>query len=785
MRSGDILMHFWAVAIGFSFTEKTLLLRSSMLSRRTARLALICGALGGTTISLLAVAVSDYAVRVSAIVQTNPPQISLVWPADPGASGYTVYRESFGANNWGSGIASLGAAAAGYTDASVVAGSNYEYRVSKTASGYYGEGYVYAGIQAPLVDSRGKIVLLVDSSQSSGLSNELGRLQQDLVGDGWTVLRHDVARSVVDPANTSSSVWAARSNELANAKALVRGDYNADPANVIAVFILGHLPVPYSGVIAPDGHVPQHLGAWPADGYYGDVPYDVYFWRDSFVSTNGATETRNWNLPGDGKFDQSIFPLPLTLQAGRVDLANLPSIPLSETESLRQYLNKDHNFRTKAISAQRQGWIDDNFGLSTGEPLAVTGWRNFAPLFGATNTLAGADWFGPLATNSCLWGYGCGPGTYTSCGGVGATADFATADPQVVFTMFFGSYFGDWDSQDNFMRAALATPTYTLTCVWSGRPYWQFHHMGLGQTIGFSALVSQNNLGVAQGGYDFNTDNGYVHVALMGDPTLRMHIVAPPSALTIVTDGAGGVNLSWNASPDTVLGYYVYSAPTAAGPFSRLTTNLVTGSSYTVSSVTTNVYMVRAVKLEVSGSGSYYNASQGIFQSLDGSAGAPAIILLQPTNSALFIAPTNIQLSANTLDPANCITNVAYYANGVKIGDAPLLPPYGLTWSNAPVGVYAVSARASCSGGLVTNSTVANVRILGTSAQLAISAVTNDWFAINGYSLPGQSNRLLFAPDLSGSNWQTLGTATADPSGLFQFIDTNAAAQRFYRSVYP
>ena len=77
--------------------------------------------------------------------------------------------------------------------------------------------------------------------------------------------------------------------------------------------------------------------------------------------------------------------------------------------------------------------------------------------------------------------------------GVGSTSDFAANDPQVVFTMLFGSYFGDWDSQDNFLRAALATPTYTLACVWAGRPYWYFHHMGLGETIGFSARVSQNN----------------------------------------------------------------------------------------------------------------------------------------------------------------------------------------------------------------------------------------------------------------------------------------------------
>ena len=59
--------------------------------------------------------------------------------------------------------------------------------------------------------------------------------------------------------------------------------------------------------------------------------------------------------------------------------------------------------------------------------------------------------------------------------------------------MLFGSYFGDWDSTNNLLRAAIATPTYTLTCAWVGRPSWYFHHMALGETIGFSTMLSQNN----------------------------------------------------------------------------------------------------------------------------------------------------------------------------------------------------------------------------------------------------------------------------------------------------
>jgi hypothetical protein len=741
-------------------------------------MALTCGALCGLTSSALAAAVSDYAVRVSATVQTNPPRITLSWPADPSATGYTQYRKLRDATNWGTGAA-LGTSATNYIDSNVAVGGAYEYRVAKDASTYSADGYIYAGMEVPLVESRGKVVLLVDNTYTASLSNELARLQQDLVGDGWTVLRHDVARMAVDPANTSSNVWAARSNELANVKALIKSDYNADTNNVKAVFLFGHVPVPYSGNLAPDDHY-EHVGAWPADAFYGDLDGT---WTDFSVTSTDVGDQRTRNVPGDGKFDQTGLPSDLELQVGRVDFANLPAFsPVSEGELLRRYLNKDHNFRHKLITAERRGLIDDHLGVQGGwEAFAANGWRVFAPFFGATNSFAASDWFGTLSNNSYLWGYGCGGGTYTSASGVGSTSDFVNNDPRVVFTMLFGSYFGDWDSQNNFLRAQLGTTNYTLASVWAGRPFWIFHHMALGETIGFSARLTQNNSAL----YSADLFSYYVHVALLGDPTLRMHIVAPPSGLLVATNDSGGEDLSWNASPDTVLGYHVYRAPTAAGPFTRQTTNLISGTSYTDPVLTTDVYMVRAVNLEVSASGSYYNASQGIFQSLDGTAGAPTIVLLQPANNALFIVPTNIQFSASVFDPANCISNMAFYANGVRVGEAATPPPYSLTWSNPPAGLYSLTARASCNSGWVTTSAAVSVRVIGPSPNLAISPLSNGTYAISGASIPGRPNRVEFLQGLGITNWQTLGTATATPSGVFQFIDTNGVPQRFYRSAYP
>ena len=271
---------------------------------------------------------SDYAVRVSASVQTNPARITLSWPATPNTISYTVSRKSREATAWGA-PTSLSSTATNYIDSSVSSGFGYEYRIVRTAptgtSNYTAYGYIYAGINLLPAHSRGKLVLLVDSTCAASLTNELQRLELDLIGDGWGVIRHDVART----------------DSVSSIKNLINDDYTADTANVKAVFLLGHVPVPYSGEINPDGH-DDHLGAWPADVYYGDVNST---WTDTYVNNTAASDTRNDNVPGDGKFDPDIIPSPIELQVGRVDFYNLPSFRQGEGDLLRQYLDKDHYFR--------------------------------------------------------------------------------------------------------------------------------------------------------------------------------------------------------------------------------------------------------------------------------------------------------------------------------------------------------------------------------------------------------------------------------------------------------
>jgi hypothetical protein len=610
-------------------------------------LSLLAAALAALVAPAVAQTAASAAIPI-AVDYSNPPAITFSWPADATATGYTVARRFLGTTAWGVTITIPGAGATtSWTDSTVVLGVRFEYLFNKNGSPA-AKTLLAVGLDAPLIDSRGIVVLLVDDTEAGPLGVRLDRLQQDLAGDGWIVQRHDVS-----PVQSVPSV-----------KALIAADVAANPTQVKAVFLLGRVPVPYSGSLAPDGH-PDHQGCWPADVYYGELDGP---WTDTSVNITTATRLENRNVPGDGKFDQTTIPSDVDLAVGRVDLANMPAFALSETQLLQQYLDKDHDYRHKVFAADQRAVIDDNFGWFGGEAFAASGWRNFAALLGPAN-ITQADYFATLDTTSgggYVWSYGCGGGTYTSAGGIGATTDFATSHNRCVFTMLFGSYFGDWDSTDNFLRAPLCQG-WTLADVWAGRPHWSFHTMAMGDTIGACARLSQND--TIAGGFG----QRYVHLALMGDPTLRQHVVAPPANVAIA-DAWPQANVTWTASSDPVAGYHVYRASAPAGAFARLTTNPVAATSFTDPSALagSSTYQVRAVRLETTPTGTYWNASQGAFAStsLPTQAAAHTIYGAGCSGLALAASPPPVSTTASGTLVTYTVSNVpeAAPSSGVYLG---------------------------------------------------------------------------------------------------------------------
>lgn len=580
-------------------------------------------------VEVLGQATAAYAVQAEAVVDVATPQVTLHWKPLADATEYRLFRKPKESTTWQNLAVTTDTF---YIDNNVLSDTLYEYRIQKAGGAINNvNGYIVAGINAPAIHHRGTMILLVDSVYTNASTSALATYMDDLSGDGWALIRYDVSREA----------------EVTDIKKLIVDTYKQYD-DVRAVQLVGHIPVPYSGNIAPDGHTPDHLGAWPADVYYADIDGN---WTDVSVNNPNANRDKNKNIPGDGKWDQNVIPSNLELQIGRIDFHDLPVVPRSEIELLENYLDKAHKFKSGELYTIKRAVVDDNFGAFNGEAFAATAYRNFGQLIGRDNIEA-ADFRTTLADSAYLWAYGCGGGSYTSCSGVGNSSQFASGSLKGIFTSLFGSYFGDWDSQNNLLRVALSGVEPALVSFWSGRPNWFLHHMALGENIGYSALLTQNNNTIYA---PTNHLPRGIHVALLGDLSLRTEYVVPASDLTLGSAADEGATLEWKASPDTdVIGYYIYKSVEKYGAYKRVS-SLVSTNTYTDSFGTDGYYyyMIRPCKLEITPSGTYYNLGIGITSGAEISYFKPSAVAESKTSAKLLCFPNpfsdilNIFVSTN------------------------------------------------------------------------------------------------------------------------------------------
>jgi hypothetical protein len=621
----------------------------------------------------------DYAVELSAAVQESPAQITLRWkPRSIDAPEYHIWKKAKKDTSWGTEIAILPAADSVYTDASVVVDSAYEYQVEAIGSWLTSTGYIYAGIKAPAIHSRGTLVLLVDSTFSDSCADRITRLMRDIRGDGWQVIRHDFSRSV--PCTAIKSV--------------IISDRATNP-DVKAVLLLGHIAVPYSGDYTED-HT-NHIGAYPADVYYSCL--DGVF-TDVSAYDVSSDHLPNHNVPGDGKFDQSTIPAPASLQVSRIDFNNMYYFHQTEVQLMNSYLDRDHSYKMDSLGIRHRALINDNFGPFAGEAFASSAWRNFSTSVGRDSEYV-IPFVPSLADSSFQWAYGCGGGSFVSAAGVGTTSDFVSNPVNGIFVLLFGSYFGDWDADNDFLRAPLCASTPALTSCWAGRPHWFFHHMPLGENIGYSAWLAQNNAGLYVPQTTYAQD---MHIALMGDLTLRTDYIQPASGLVIRPVTGAGATISWRASADAaVLGYYVYRSDAEFGNYQRIS-SLVTGTSFSDRAGTSGLkyYMVRPVKLQSTPSGKYYNPGIGIVDSATVSFPHTLLknnvrqeldlsVFPNPARNYLGVAlksPMAAMATINIIDEQGKVFNT--YTWQVSAGNN----SYKLNVSGLPAGVYALTIMA-------------------------------------------------------------------------------------------
>lgn len=636
--------------------------------------------------------IRERAVPAHATVTENPPKIKVTWDTTGFIVSTQIYRKTKSEASFSqTPIAVVTAPANSYTDEDVLVGIQYDYvfvqqttfTVNNSAV-TFAWGEVSAGIKIGIEPFKGKLLLVVDTAIQNQLSAKVDRFVSDLTEDGWVV-------SVTDKTNSDS---------VPSIKAKIRNWYNQDAQNAKALILLGDIPVPYSGNFGsfdvnspPDGHVPDHNGAWVADVYYGIMNESAF---TDYAENIGGTREANKNRPDDGKFDQSFIPDNVDLQVGRIDMSNLDAVGLDYIGRTERYLDKDHAYRNKDFVVPRRYIFEDRLALLGSEaPGRLHFFQRGAFEKDSMKQISNV-FFTTVKSTPCLWSGVTTTAGYTSLSGIGSVNEFKDT-VYSVFSNYFGSYFGDWDNNNNFLKGSIAGPGYTLTSVWDGRPIYHFCQMALGENIGFSIKQTQQNQltnnemafypGVFQRG---------MYLSLLGDPTLRIHTVYPISNLNAVTTNNNKeVKLTWNASAEQdIEGYKVYRSNKTEGPYYPISFGIVTEITFVDAHPLggDNYYMVRTVKMETTPSGTYYNESQGrrvVANDVDGTGVLVSVkqtdvlanvnlfpnpsngeinFSLGNVNTPIAVTMTNVQgkeLATFTIDQQNNTANFAHLPSGV------------------------------------------------------------------------------------------------------------------------
>ncbi|WP_269522244.1 PKD domain-containing protein [Coraliomargarita parva] len=590
------------------------------LSRPNFLLKLL--ALGAFALAQVPSIYAAYTGRIE--VQTSvdvgaSPSVTLTWDQQLQDDGDTadgevvIYRRDFGqdgseANAGFVELQTVDYPGIEYVDTTVEVGRRYEYKVLRpyyysTAKGAsYSTEYAYVGVsvEAPLYENPGTLLLVVDSEVAAVLGAELSLLEMDLVADGWIVERMDFAPEGV---GTHQDLKAA----------IVQAC--TDNPDINSLYLFGHLPIARSGLIAPDGHAPGR--AHETDQYYADLDG---VWTDTTLDQDysGGDPAEVDNIPGDGKFDQNAIPSVVELQSGRVDFSGMTAYRKGEREYLRDYIQKAHAWKHgyreipyRALNDYYDTYLD-----------VMYQWM--LPMFG-DDRVSTAGFRPTLSYQPMLMA-----GRFLMQSGT-VEDQYTAVENKTLIGFIFASYNQHWARSNAPMRGVLAQPDWGLNTLWGARPNYYFHQMAVGQTAGYSLLRAVNNysnssLGRTTDYYHTGSFPHYVHINMMGDPTIRLNPVQPAANLQ-VSQSEGNAVLSWSVPEDsTRVGFHVYRSQERLGAYTRLNTDLLAADavSFTDTSVPESgdtYYQVRAVALTEIETGSYYNQSEGIFALLreDGS----------------------------------------------------------------------------------------------------------------------------------------------------------------------
>ena len=159
----------------------------------------------------------------------------------------------------------------------------------------------------------------------------------------------------------------------------------------------------------------------------------------------------------------------------------------------------------------------------------------------------------------------------------------------------------------------------------------------------------------------------------------------------------------------------------------------------------------------------------------------PVISWVTPANNSTFIQPKTITLTASATDADGTVTNVAFFNGSTLLGNiaSGVGNQFSLTWSNAAVGSYTLSARATDNSG-ATNQSPATIAIVVQPLTLTASGMQNNGqFVLTFQGENGQNYVLETSTNLTV--WTPAWT-NAPTNEVLMYTNVNATDRaRFYR----
>ncbi len=567
----------------------------------------------------------DLETGLSASVDHDPPRIQLSWRNRTDWP-LTLRRRLAGQTEWS--ILKTNCLDWSFADSQVTPGQPHEYSLVREAiPTSVNDRYLLCGIDLPPTEFRGTALVLVDQTLAPKLRDELDQYAEDLTGDGWHVRIREAPRH-------NDAQWSNNTNAITHIRELVDTEAVNCQGRLRLITLIGHVAIPHSGNCNPDGH---HSRPFPVDSYYGDLVRSTNDWTDlkdfpSYLGPREPASHRVKNGPGDGYFDQELYPSPLEAAVGRIDFAGLPAFerggtnrlpPRTEIDLLRGYLDKLHRYRLGQLAFPDRIAVfylpyHTYDGVETYRQALRNGAAWFGPDLARYHDL---NFFREAGTNRYLWACQFAPSSYTATGagnprGWSVQDLVDPANERAVFGYLLdGSFIGDWaplptGGKDNFLRALLAQPDSGFVALW-GRLNWGdvlLQNAGWGEPLGRAWIASLNSIDRRDSDYHYST----VHISFLGDPALRLRLPPPVENLRAASRSER-VLLAWTPRPDRAVHYHVYRLNDQPGePPVRLTTEPVSRGRFVDNVQLTNqaTYLVRTLQTTVTGCGSYGNLGQ-------------------------------------------------------------------------------------------------------------------------------------------------------------------------------